>query len=99
MQAFVELLGDARLEGEVQYATSLLAKVEQHAVKMKFIDCGGLDRLMEFIVEGTRLRLPNVVLWTLKVLEKLPPVESLLKHKIASTGVCSCGPMICLSLF
>ncbi len=87
MPQFVQLMGEAESEGEVYYITMVvLARCDQYALKARFVEAGGLDRLLGFIQEGTKRRIPNLILWTLKVLEKLPPTETLLKHQIASAG-------------
>jgi hypothetical protein len=84
---FVEEMGKAELEGEVHYLLmTVLLHSKQAGVRSKFVEAGGLDRLAHFITEGTRRRVPNMVLWVLKVLEKLPPTDAVRTHPIAQIG-------------
>ena len=90
MPQFVQLMSEAESEGEVYFLTmGVLAKCDQHAVRARFVEAGGLDKLLGFIQEGTKRRAPNLILWTLKVLEKLPPTDAVLKHQIAAAGECA----------
>jgi hypothetical protein len=94
---FVQLMSEAESEGEVHYMTMVvLVKCDQHAVRSRFVEAGGLDKLLAYIQEGTKRGVPNLILWSLKVLEKLPPTDNVLKHQIAAAGEfsvsfsCSC---------
>ncbi len=84
---FVQLMSKAESEGEVHFVTmGVLVKCDQHAVRARFVEAGGLDKLLSYIQEGTKRRAPDLILWSLKVLEKLPPTDAVLKHQVATAG-------------
>jgi hypothetical protein len=86
--SFVEEMGKAELEGEIHFLlVQVLGRSDSPGVRSRFVEVGGLDKLLRFLNEGSVRKLSNVVLWVLRVLEKLPFSNTLMNHPVARIGL------------